>query len=80
MRPNTLKATSTRRVIGKGRSKTRGGWPIRATHYVSKATSETLLVLEVPAKSNRDASSMPYKSKRQGKQMTGRESDRYVVL
>ena len=66
-------------VTGKRRSEPRGGWPFRATHHVCKATSETLSVLEATAKSNRDASSMPYKLKKQGKQMAERESDHRIV-
>ena len=66
-------------VIGKQSSEPRGGWPFRATHHVCKATSETLSVLEAAAKSNRDASSMPYKLKKQGKQMAERESDHRIL-
>ena len=45
-------------VSGKQRSEPRGGWPIRATQHVYKATSETLLVLELLPNTNRNGLSM----------------------
>ena len=42
---------------GKQQSETRGGWPIRATHNVYKATSEALSFLQRIANSNGDDAS-----------------------
>ncbi len=58
------------RANGECSEKTRSRRPIRATHYVVKATSETLKFFPEFVDANYEQASMPEKLKRQRRQMT----------